>query len=91
MKKNNNLRERLLEVWDVAFVLLLCFVVLLLTMIFNGMRERGEIGAYIIEPGSFVAVAVAIFGYLWYMIKNSLKQLRSIYDNAAQKKEGDNK
>lgn len=79
MKKN--LKNTLLTVSDVLFVLILCFVVLLTTMLLT--KSASGAGDYRIHPLILGGVIVSIGGYLSFMLKRSLALLREMTDGCA--------
>jgi len=73
------LKEKFWMICDILFVLILCFVVLLVTMLIATNFGRNEIfTGYTIHPFLLLDVIAAIVIYFAYMMKNSLKSLRDI-------------
>lgn len=68
---------KFMVVFDVIFVLLLCFVVLLVTMLITNHLPATE--GYSINPLSVTVVALVFLGYLVFIYRNSVKELRSIF------------
>lgn len=73
-------------IFDIFFVLVLCFVVLLVTMIFTKHDHGAVLGRYVIDPKMLVAVVVSITLYLFFMIRTSKRELAEIFERAAAKK-----
>ncbi len=63
---------------DIFFVLFLCFVLLMFTMILNKDGEMQAAGAYIIDPVMLAAVIISVLAYLYFMTKTSVRELLSI-------------
>jgi uncharacterized membrane-anchored protein len=76
-KQKNGFLEKFMVVFDVIFVLLLCFAILLITMLITN-RLPETIG-YSINPLSVTVVALVFLGYIAFIYKNSVKELRSIF------------
>ena len=58
--KKETKKEKIMQVIDVFFVMILCFVVLLVTMLFQnlaGVKEAGK--AYVIQESTLVPVSCA--------------------------------
>ncbi len=87
----NNLKDRLLEAWDIAFILLLCFMVLIATMFASKMQGATEITGYHFGAGSFAIVVSLLAIYLGFMLFKSKQQLKEIvsltYDKLDKQKE----
>lgn len=78
-------REKALQVGDVLFIWVLCFTVLLLTMVLRGRAGQvGEAG-YHIQPATFAAVGGALALYFFFLIKSSTKDLQQMLKNAYRK------
>lgn len=76
-KQNKGFMGKFMVVFDVIFVLLLCFVVLLVTMLITNHLPATE--GYSINPLSVTVVALVFLGYLVFIYRNSVKELRSIF------------
>ena len=73
---------------DVFFVMILCFVVLLVTMLFQnlaGVKEAGK--AYVIQASTLVPVVVALAAYVTFLVKRSKKDLKEIIELEYSEKE----
>jgi len=55
---------------DIMFVMVLCFVVLLITMLTQNSISEGT-SDYSISIGSLIAVAAIMFGYVYLIISRS--------------------
>lgn len=85
-KKENVGKEKLLLVVDIFFVMVLCFVVLMITMFFQ--NAGGGVDAsqgYQVVPATVALVAVLLAGYLIFLVKRSKKDLKEILDLAYEK------
>ena len=80
-------KETFLLVWDVLFVLLLCFVVLLTTMLVGGSASIPK-GGYTIHPLMLLGMTASLAIYLGFLLKNSLKSLRQLVHRYFHKREG---
>lgn len=70
-----------MQVIDVFFVMILCFVVLLVTMLFQnlaGVKEAGK--AYVIKVSTLVPVVVAAGSICNISVKRSKKDLNEIIE-----------
>jgi len=66
-------------VFDVMFIMLLCFSTLLATMLLQGGLLVGGDGIqYDFKLGSFLITFVSLAGYILYILKNSDKELKTI-------------
>ena len=82
--KKETKKEKIMQVIDVFFVMILCFVVLLVTMLFQnlaGVKEAGK--AYVIQ----VPVVVALAAYVTFLVKRSKKDLKEIIELEYSEKE----
>ena len=75
MKSNEN---PLILILDIFFVLFLCFILLLFTMLLN--RDGGMQAAdiYIINPAMMAAVVISVVAYLYFMTRASVSELSNI-------------
>ena len=72
-------------VWDMLFVLILCFVILLTTMLVTQSGGECEFTGYTIHPLLLLGVIVAVGGYLCFMVKVSLGMLRRLIEGYFRK------
>lgn len=89
-QKTDSTTEKVLLVVDIFFVMVLCFVVLMITMFFQ--NAGGGVNAsegYQIVPATVALVAVLLGGYLVFLVKRSKKDLRGIVDLAYEDKKED--
>lgn len=75
MKNNKN---TFMLILDIFFVLFLCFILLLFTLLLNRGGEMQIAGKYIINPTMLAAVIISVFVYLYFMTKVSIRELTSI-------------
>jgi len=71
-----------MEVFDVMFIMLLCFVILLTTMLMRGkvLVGSGSTGGidYSFNLPIFMMLVVALGAYLFYVISMSNKELKAM-------------
>ncbi len=71
-----------MEVFDVMFIMLLCFVILLTTMLMRGkvLVGSGSIGGieYFFNFPIFIIIFVALGAYMVYVISKSDKELKAM-------------
>lgn len=75
MKKNENI---FILIIDIFFVLFLCFVLLMFTMILNKDGEMQAAGVYVVDPVMLASVIISVSVYLYFMIKTSEREFSSI-------------
>lgn len=83
----------LMEVFDVMFIMLLCFVILLTTMLMRGkvLVGSGSTGGidYSFNLPIFMLILVALGTYMFYVISRSDKELKAMikhsYDEVRKK------
>ncbi len=89
-KKNDSKMEKVLLIVDIFFVMVLCFIVLMITMFFQ--NAGGGVDAsegYQIVPATAILVAALLAGYLIFLVKQSKKELKEIIDLSYEDKKGD--
>ena len=82
-----------MEVFDVMFIMLLCFVILLTTMLMRGkvLVGSGSTGGidYSFNLPIFMMIVVALGAYMFYVISRSDKELKAMikyrYDEVRKK------
>lgn len=88
-----NWKKTLMTVVDIVFVLVLCFVVLLTTMLVTkSMGGNDYSGGYTINWLVLGGVVVSLAVYLGFMLKTSLKSLKELvnkYFEAHKEEEAD--
>lgn len=89
--KKQKWKETFLLLWDILFVLILCFTVLLVTMLVTEFQSTEPFTGYHISIGKLVSVAASLIIYLGFMLKTSLKSLRVHLIKYFGKKEGNAK
>ena len=82
-EKKKDLKEKIMLVVDIFFVMVLCLIVLLITMLIqNHLGGADTSHGYQIRPETLIPVAVAIIGYLLFLVKGGKKGLKEIVDAA---------
>ena len=76
-KQKNGFLQRFMVIFDVIFVMLLCFAVLVITMVITNHLPATE--GYTIHPLSVAMVAFVLLGYITFVYRNSVKELKSIF------------
>lgn len=71
-------KTTIMTVVDILFVLILCFVILLTTMLVTKSSGSSEFTGYTISLPVLCGVVIFLVVYLGYMLKNSLKSLRHL-------------
>lgn len=91
-KKEHRFKAKLLFLCDVLFVLVLCFVVLLIAMLLTNMVS-GDFAGYHINPPMLLGAMGAIGLYLIFVVKKSSRQLKELteefFDTNDLKEAGD--
>lgn len=81
--KNKGWKEKVLLVVDIFFVMVLCLVVLLITMLIQNHLGGADVsGGYEIRLETLIPVIIAIVGYLLFLVKGGKKGLKEIIDVA---------
>ena len=75
MRKNENIFVLII---DIFFVLFLCFVLLMFTLILNKDGEMQAAGVYVVDPVMLASVIISVLVYLYFMVKASERELSSI-------------
>ncbi len=74
-----------MEIFDVMFIMVLCFVILLTTMLMRGkvLVGSGSTGGidYSFNLPIFMMIVVALGAYMFYVISRSDKELKSMIKN----------
>jgi len=74
-----------MEVFDVIFIMVLCFVILLTTMLMRGkvLVGSGSTGGidYSFNLPIFIIIVVALGSYMFYVISRSNKELKTMVKN----------
>lgn len=92
-KRNKHENSSWMEVFDVMFIMLLCFVILLTTMLMRGkvLVGSGSTGGidYSFNLPIFMLIVVALGTYMFYVISRSDKELKAMikysYDEVRKK------
>lgn len=80
MKKD--LKKTLVLISDIMFVMVLCFVVLLITMAVQSKASMDFSAGYYFEPVSLIVMFISITVYLVFLEKRSKKELKECQDLA---------
>jgi len=75
--KRKDWKTALLAAGDTLFVLILCFAVLLTTMLISRAFGTAD-GACAVRPAVLAGVLLSVGGFLWFLLKNSLSALREL-------------
>lgn len=76
--KRKNWKELFMTAFDVLFVLILCFVILLTTMLVTKGDGGEAFTGYSLNLPLLCAVVLALVGYLGFMLKVSIGMLRKL-------------
>ena len=76
--KKNNIKTIFSTVSDILFVLILCFVVLLTTMLITRSADTAKFMEYKINPIILAGVVLSQGVFLGFVMKNSLTELREM-------------
>lgn len=88
-KENKGLKDKVMLVVDICFVMVLCVVVLFSTMMIQNMVGTTDMSqGYQILPQTFIPVVVAIVAYLLFLVVKGKKGLKDTVDCAYEGKEG---
>ncbi|KJR44355.1 hypothetical protein UF75_5268 [Desulfosporosinus sp. I2] len=96
-KQKKPVNSPLMEVFDVMFIMLLCFVILLSTMLMRGkvLVGSGSTGGmdYSFNLPIFLMLVLALAIYLVYVFSSSNKELKAMINNLYSEvhKKGDKK
>lgn len=73
-----------MKFFDIVFILILCYISLLLPILLRGTVLVGSGQAsgmhYTLNPPLLAAVLITTIGYLVYMLRNSDKEMRKVYN-----------
>lgn len=83
------LKDKIMLVVDICFVMVLCVVVLFSTMLIQNVVGTTDMSnGYQILPQTLIPVIVAICGYLLFLVLKGKKGLKETIDSAYEAKEG---
>ena len=85
-RRNNN---RWMEVFDVFFIMVLCFVVLLVTMLVQKHSGVASIEGYIINPLTLGLVVVFFIFYFVFVLSRSNRELKELLAIELEKEKKD--
>lgn len=88
MKKKRDWKGLFLTIWDILFVLILCFVVLLTTMLVTKSAGSPAFTGYTLRPALLLGVIAALALYLGFMVTASLKGLRQLIERYFRRQDG---
>lgn len=81
----------IMKYFDIVFILILCYISLLLPIILRGtvLVGSGEASGmnYDLNPPLLAAVIITAVGYLVFMLRNSDKEMRKVYNKVYGPKE----
>lgn len=84
------MKEKVMLIVDICFVMVLCVIVLFSTMMIQNMVGVTDMSnGYQIQPQTFIPVVVAIIAYLLFLVKIGKKGLKDTIDSAYEAKEGE--
>lgn len=90
MKEKKDFKTLALTVWDILFVLVLCFAVLLLAMLLMRRLGEGDFSAgYVISWPMLIGVVAALCVFLAYVLRKSTKEYRSMVEQYSGKEDAD--
>ena len=75
--------------WDILFILILCFVILITTMLVTKSADSTEFTGYTVNIPLLAGVVISLAAYLGFMLSKSLKSLRALVDKYFCEKKGD--
>lgn len=83
------LKDKIMLVVDICFVMVLCVVVLFSTMMIQNVVGTTDMSnGYQILPQTLIPVVAAIVGYLLFLVVKGKKGLKETIDSAYEAKEG---
>ena len=83
-RRRQPLRQLLVMTFDISFILILCFLILLVTMLVNKGLHTGAAQGYTVNPYMLCAVAAALALYQYFMTHASCSALSKMFkDNSA--------
>lgn len=90
-KQANLKNSALMEVFDVVFIMLLCFVILLTTMLMRGkvLVGSGSTGGidYSFNLPIFALIVLALGAYFFYVLSRSEKELKDMINYLYNRKD----
>jgi hypothetical protein len=71
-------KQTFLLLFDIFFVLLLCFILLLFTMLLDKGTETARTGSYVLSPLMMSFVAISVAAYMYFMLRSSTHEFSCI-------------
>ena len=71
-------KQTFILLFDIFFVLFLCFVLLLFTMLLDKGTETAKTGRYMLSPLMITLVAASVAAYLYFMLRSSTQEFSGI-------------
>ena len=71
-------KQTFILLFDIFFVLFLCFVLLLFTMLLDKGTETAKAGSYVVSPLMITFVAASVGAYLYFMLRSSKQEFSGI-------------
>lgn len=87
--KKRDWKAVFMMVWDILFILILCFVILITTMLVTKSADSAEFTDYTVNIPLLAGVVISLAAYLSFMLSKSLKSLRALVDKYFCEKKGD--
>ena len=87
--KKRDWKAVFMMVWDILFILILCFVILITTMLITKSADSAEFTGYTVNIPLLAGVVISLAAYLGFMLSKSLKSLRALVDKYFCEKKGD--
>lgn len=87
--KKRDWKAVFMMVWDILFILILCFVILITTMLVTKSADSTEFTGYTVNIPLLAGVVISLAAYLGFMLSKSLKSLRALVDKYFCEKKGD--
>lgn len=87
--KKRDWKAVFMMVWDILFILILCFVILITTMLVTKSADSTEFTGYTVNIPLLAGVVISLAAYLGFMLSKSLRSLRALVDKYFCEKKGD--
>lgn len=87
--KKRDWKAVFMMVWDILFILILCFVILITTMLVTKSADSTEFTGYTVNIPLLAGVVISLAAYLGFMLSKSLESLRALVDKYFCEKKGD--
>ena len=83
------MKEKIMAVLDVLFILILCFAVLLATMLVTASANTENFCGYRIDFVKLACTILLVGSYLFVMVQNSTKRFKDFLRYGSEKEEPD--